>query len=1602
MNAIYAGSRDRKKNNSKTPAKKTDNVSTHSHEHVPPAPHAPLSSFYSAGPVFGLPVQTKVVIGRVDDPYEREADSVADRVTVGHSVPFVSRITPGSLRAPRPAAPVQRKEEEEEKEEEPVQEMTLQRQEEGDEKEEEEPVQEMTLQRQEEGDEKEEEEPVQEMAVQRQKVENEKEEEKEEKPVQAKAASPGPGTPSAMHTAAAGAIRSRGPGEPMKPSTRNTLESRMGVDLSDVRVHSDSSSQESAGALKAKAFTHKEHIWLGRGQSQDDVRLMAHETSHVLQQDGIVRRKPLIQRAPEDGAAAEEQVKDEEKKPEEEKPPEALKPPEPAPAAAIKAPEKKPEELETKKLPEVAEGKKPEAVPPAGEGKTAPKPLPVPVQKPITVEKTAEKEATKKEEEKEGIKEEKKTEPAKAIEKGEEKPAAKVTAKEEPVKEEKPAVEQAPAAAVEAAAPTAAGGPSVGGGPGGGASPAEKAVEGGVVGGGEKTPKEERKKEEVKPKGKGEGEKDAAETPSPESDPRFQGVIKRLDKNAKQEKTHEPAAKKVGDAQAAAVPPENDRSSRAQAAQVEVMDQKEAKKPETDSFLAMLRAELERVAPKNMEETEEFKKKGKAGELKDNLTSKVTQQKEDAAGDIKTAAETEPNPDSVEPKEVVEMPADPADPKQVNLNSRDVLPVPKKEEDISVEENTKKADELMAENDIDEDQLKNANEPQFDDALKSKKELEEHAAQVPEAYREEEKAVVKEGEADVEAKEKDAKEQMRSERDKAKDDVKKGQDETKKKEEEERKKVADDIQGMYDETKKKVEDKLNSLDEEVNRLFDEGEKKARENFETYVDDRMSDYKWDRYISRFGGGLLWAKDKLFGMPDEVNKFYEEGRDRYIKEMDTVLVAIADRVETVLKEAKDEIAAGKKKIAEYVEALPKNLKKAGEDAQSNISEKFDELQQGVDDKKKQLAQQMAKKYNEAREKLDARIEELIAANKGLVDAFIGKIKEIIKMLKEFKDRVMGILKQGADSVRKIVKNPIGFLKNILAAVKKGFGQFVDNILTHLKKGLMEWLFGAVAGAGIEIPSEFSVKAIFGLVMQVLGFTRDRIRAKMVKFIGEKNVGRIEKAWEVVSTLISEGPAGLWKKVKEYMGNLKEMVMGAIQDWLIAQVIKQAVIWVISLFNPASALLKAIKLIYDVVMFFVENIERILQLVEAVVQSVSKIVAGQIGDAANWIEGAMGKTIPIIISFLARILGLGGISGKIKSIIKNIQKKVDNAVDKVIKKIVGKIKGVFGKGKKAVKKAAQKIKNFIYPKEKFKAGKEPHTIFFEGKGPSAKPMVASGRPQTLTNLLNTLAGKPENKGKTGIIGDARTKLKELDKIQDKLKKEKDEKKIETIKKDIRSKLKEIAPLLAGLMEDEEFGTKADPIELDWPKPASSDYPPLYFGPKSENRIPQSSLKKAKEGDQRFITATEKKLSPDNQIKWKKSNHQVKKYEPHGSGSLPEGGGPIGLTSGWHVASGKELKLPKTPEPTPGGETLNSILRPYGFSPSAENLDADHVVEMQMGGKNVLGNLWPLNSTINRRSGKVLSSKIFSIKKKKIPMSVLKARAKDKDVHFKITSTQ
>ena len=98
-------------------------------------------------------------------------------------------------------------------------------------------------------------------------------------------------------------------------------------------------------------------------------------------------------------------------------------------------------------------------------------------------------------------------------------------------------------------------------------------------------------------------------------------------------------------------------------------------------------------------------------------------------------------------------------------------------------------------------------------------------------------------------------------------------------------------------------------------------------------------------------------------------------------------------------------------------------------------------------------------------------------------------------------MNVLARVAGVVGDIIKAPVRFLGNLIDGVKGGILKFKDNILDHLRKGLMGWLFGALAEGGVELPDKFDPQGIIKLLASLFGLTWRNIRNRIVKQIGEK---------------------------------------------------------------------------------------------------------------------------------------------------------------------------------------------------------------------------------------------------------------------------------------------------------------------------------------------------------------------------------------------------------------------------------------------------------------------------------------------------------------------
>ena len=88
-------------------------------------------------------------------------------------------------------------------------------------------------------------------------------------------------------------LASPGPGEPLSEPIRRRLESSLRVDLSPVRVHGDKRARAVVDGMHARAFTLGRRIFLGTGEQPTDLRLMAHEVAHVVQQQSA----PSVQKS---------------------------------------------------------------------------------------------------------------------------------------------------------------------------------------------------------------------------------------------------------------------------------------------------------------------------------------------------------------------------------------------------------------------------------------------------------------------------------------------------------------------------------------------------------------------------------------------------------------------------------------------------------------------------------------------------------------------------------------------------------------------------------------------------------------------------------------------------------------------------------------------------------------------------------------------------------------------------------------------------------------------------------------------------------------------------------------------------------------------------------------------------------------------------------------------------------------------------------------------------------------------------------------------------------------------------------------------------------
>jgi hypothetical protein len=273
------------------------------------------------------------------------------------------------------------------------------------------------------------------------------------------------------------------------------------------------------------------------------------------------------------------------------------------------------------------------------------------------------------------------------------------------------------------------------------------------------------------------------------------------------------------------------------------------------------------------------------------------------------------------------------------------------------------------------------------------------------------------------------------------------------------------------------------------------------------------------------------------------------------------------------------------------------------------------------------------------------------------------------------VLPYLKKAKGAFATILKNPIRFVGNLMRAAKLGFQMFSDNILTHLKTALIKWITGPLGEAGVYIPKSFSLLEIIKLVLSVLGLTWQNIRAKLVKIIPEPVLVVLEKTASILVTLVKEGPVAAWEQIKAELTELKDQLIAQVTEMITTEIVKAAVTKLATMLNPVGAVIQAIISIYNTITFFIEKINQIAAVVASFIDSIAAIAAGQVTNAAKKVERTMANTLVVVIGFLAKFAGLGGIPKKIVGIINKIRKPIDKGLDRIVGWLGGVLKKMAG---------------------------------------------------------------------------------------------------------------------------------------------------------------------------------------------------------------------------------------------------------------------------------------------------------------------------------------
>ena len=812
-----------------------------------------------------------------------------------------------------------------------------------------------------------------------------------------------------------------------------------------------------------------------------------------------------------------------------------------------------------------------------------------------------------------------------------------------------------------------------------------------------------------------------------------------LAKLSANEQTHDDAAQKRQQSEQAVVIPDSENQAKSSGHQVSDVGGRPPPPVDESRGKNKLQESLSKNVPRKIEDVDNFKRDKKGQHIGADVMQVVSGDKNAVVTTFADMGQTPPPaPPEHTPEELPPMEVAPGTP-AMNLGQGAVAPLQPEHTDVS--NFTKQGDAKLNEEGVTQEQLDMVDSGELAEANKEKKGMEKAAKTEPLAIQTFAKQEATKIDTDLKQDEKKERGALTAKRKNQLGATGKRQKTAKTALEKKREEVAAKINGIYKAVQDKVTKKLADLETLSMKRFDEGNDKATKEFEDNVKRDISAFKSDRY-SGFFGWARRARDWIKGIDDlpAVKEIFDRNRAAFVAKIDKLVADISADNKRVIQECKDDLAKAKKEIKDYVDKLGPALKDIGKQAAEEMNGKLGELDKTVAKKEEELQQKLADKQKAAIQAIDQKIEKMKEAMAGAL-AKLGKLllwaakKLFTWALKKFGyslEEIQGIIDKGVAVLKAIFTKPIVFVKNLMKAAIEGFKNFGKNFLKHLKDALFEWLTGSLQG--IKLPTTWDLKGIVGLGLQMVGISYDNLRRHMVTAMGEPVVAGLEKGFALVKTLITEGPMAAWEQLKDMAKDMQDAFIDAVKDYIKWKIIEEAIKWLVSLFIPGAGLIKAVIGIYDTVVFFIKKAKDIARMVANFLSSIGEIARGNIGAAAEAMEMGLARGLSLVISFLAALLRLTGVTSAIRKHIQKIRDKVDDVLAKVAKWVADKAKKLFG----AVKTGAKKLLEWWKLKTAVQVNGKKLTLSTEGTEEAPQLLVAQSPGVPWSTYLSTLPPK------------------------------------------------------------------------------------------------------------------------------------------------------------------------------------------------------------------------------------------------------------------------